>query len=247
MRRASWAAIVALLGSMVPLALATAPAAAESPPAGRVFAYGLNYNGQLGAGSTVSTSQPLEATGTGDVVAVAAGNFHSLAVRADGSVMAWGSNYRGQVGDGTSRDRLSPVPVAGLSSACAMSSPFAPMPCVTAVAAGESHSLALRADGSVMAWGGNDSGQLGVGSVASKKTPVQVPELTGVTAIAAAGKHNLALKADGSIWAWGKNDKGQLGDGTTVTRTAPVAVQGYPDPGKPMAGVVAIAAGAWEA
>ncbi|MBY9081309.1 RCC1 domain-containing protein, partial [Paenibacillus sp. CGMCC 1.18879] len=87
---------------------------------------------------------------------------------------------------------------------------------VTAIAAGSSHSLALKSDGSVWAWGYNGGGQLGDNSTTQRSVPVQVTGLTEVTAIAGGNNHSLALKSDGSVWAWGYNGGGQLGDGTTV-------------------------------
>jgi hypothetical protein len=88
-----------------------------------------------------------------------------------------------------------------------------------AVSAGGSHTLGLRADGSVWAWGANGSGQLGDGTTTQRTTPVAVSGLTGVVAIAAGGQHSLALGSDGSVWSWGANGSGQLGDGTTTQRT----------------------------
>ena len=107
---------------------------------------------------------------------------------------------------------------------------------MVAIAGGDSHSLALKSDGTVWAWGYNGCGQLGDGSTTNRLTPVQVSGLTGVVAIAGGGSHSLALKSDGTVWAWGCNDYGQLGDGTTTNRLTPVQVSG-------LTGVVAIAGG----
>ena len=104
------------------------------------------------------------------------------------------------------------------------------------IAAGYSHSLALKDDGTVWAWGYNGYGQLGDGTTTEKRTPVQVNGLSGVTAIAAGSAHSLALKNDGTVWAWGSNDYGQLGDGTTTTKITPVQVSG-------VSGIIAVACG----
>lgn len=86
-----------------------------------------------------------------------------------------------------------------------------------AIAGGGNHSLALKSDGTVWAWGDNGNGQLGDETTAQRNVPVQVKNLTNAISIAACerGCHSLALKSDGTVWAWGDNSKGQLGDGTT--------------------------------
>jgi alpha-tubulin suppressor-like RCC1 family protein len=89
---------------------------------------------------------------------------------------------------------------------------------VTAVAAGGSHSLALRGDGTVWAWGFNNVGQLGDGTTTPRSTAGQVSGLTGATALAAGNSHSVVLRGDGTAWAWGVNASGQLGDGTTTQR-----------------------------
>jgi alpha-tubulin suppressor-like RCC1 family protein len=96
---------------------------------------------------------------------------------------------------------------------------------VKSVACGNWHSLALKNDGTVIAWGNNGTGQLGDGTNNSRGEATPVKELSGVVALAAGNWHNLALKEDGTIWAWGNNSTGQLGDGTTETRTTPVAIK----------------------
>ena len=106
------------------------------------------------------------------------------------------------------------------------------------VAGGPYHSLTLKNDGTVWAWGRNDFGELGNGTTTSRYTPVQVKGLTNVVAIAAGYDHSLALRSDGTVWAWGLNGNGQLGDGTTTNRTTPVQVKG-------LTNVVAIAAGVY--
>jgi len=107
----------------------------------------------------------------------------------------------------------------------------------TNIAGGEEHSLALKADGTVWAWGGNSAGQLGDGTYTRRTTPVQ-SGLGGVTAITCGAYHSLALKSDGTVWAWGSNGYGQLGDGTYTMRTTPVQVSG-------LNGVTAITCGAY--
>jgi alpha-tubulin suppressor-like RCC1 family protein len=92
------------------------------------------------------------------------------------------------------------------------------------VSAGDSHTVALRGDGTVWAWGANGSGQLGDGTTTLRDTPVQVPGLTDIIAVATGDSHVLALRNDGTVWAWGSNDSYQLGDGTTTARATPAQV-----------------------
>ena len=171
--------------------------------------------GLVGAGDWVRP-------GTG-VVNVAAGSFHSLAVRADGSVAAWGFNGLGQLGDGTTATRLAAVRVSGL-------------PRTASVSGGLFHSAAVTVDGRVYTWGWNGGGQLGTGTYTDRRTPAVVPGLTNVRAVSAGFAHTLALKDDGTVWAWGWNAAGQVGDGANTDRLTPVQVTGLPK-------VVAIAAG----
>ena len=132
---------------------------------------------------------------------------------------AWGDNHYGQLGDGELGSTLTPVRVIGLDG-------------VVTVSAGGYHSLAVRGDGTVWAWGSGYS-EVHIGG---HTPPMRVVGLDGVVAVAAGGTLNLALLRDGTVWAWGRNDTGQLGDGTVTDRTAPARVNG-------LSGVVAIAAG----
>ncbi|MGW5424142.1 hypothetical protein [Streptomyces sp. NPDC003943] len=201
--------------------------AARSALPGKATAWGENSFGQLGdAASAGGSSVPVKVCGAApcpkpldNVIEAAAGEWHNIALRTDGTVWAWGDNSYGQLGDGTTDVRSAPVRVGSLTD-------------VTAVAAGANHNLALRSDGTVWAWGGNGSGQLGNGTTTDSSVPVQVCAentgtgctsfLTGVTAISAGGAHSLALGAGGGLRAWGYNGDGRLGDGTTQQRLVPV-------------------------
>lgn len=95
---------------------------------------------------------------------------------------------------------------------------------VKAIIGGWSHSLALRGDGTVWAWGSGITGALGDGSTNRRTTPVQVQGLDSVRIIGAGGSYSLALKNDGTLWSWGNNEYGQLGDGTQANRRLPVQI-----------------------
>ncbi|WP_027660832.1 RCC1 domain-containing protein [Salinispora fenicalii] len=185
--------------------------------AGTVLAWGFNFWGQVGDGTTTNRSTPIAVnmpTGT-TITTVVAGTGHSLAVTSAGTVLAWGYNSAGQLGDGTTNNSSTPVAVdlpAGTT--------------ITTVAAGERHSLALTSAGTMLAWGYNSAGQLGDGSTTDSSTPVAVdlPTGTTITTVAAGDRHSLAVTSAGTVLAWGNNAFGQLGDGTTANKSTPIAV-----------------------
>jgi hypothetical protein len=80
----------------------------------------------------------------------------------------------------------------------------------------------VKSDGTVWAWGGNSSGQLGDGTFTDRVNPVQVSGLSGVVSIAAGEEHSVALKSNGVVMTWGFNGSGQLGDGTGFDSEVPV-------------------------
>jgi hypothetical protein len=90
------------------------------------------------------------------------------------------------------------------------------------VAAGSFHTMLLKTDGTLWAWGDNSSGQLGDGTTTNKSSPTQVGTVTNWSTISAGDSHTVAIKTDGTLWAWGDNSRGQLGDGTTTNRLSPV-------------------------
>ncbi len=196
---------------------------------GTVWAWGSNGRGELGNGTTTKSATPVQVIGLTDVTAIAAGSSHTVALKSDGTVWAWGSNSSNQLG-ATTEDvcriavtdepcSSTPVQVSELTD-------------VVAISAGGAHTVALKSDGTVWAWGPNNFGQLGTettetctspwgGSYPCSSTPVQVNGLTDVTAIAAGSRYTVALKLDGTVWAWGSNSTGQLGAETTETCTFP--------------------------
>jgi hypothetical protein len=117
---------------------------------------------------------------------------------------------------------------------------------VSAIAAGEEHTLALLSNGTVMAWGNNERGQLGTGNTKSSDTPVPVKGLTGVTAIAANRNFSVALLAGGTVVTWGDDELGQLGN-AAVLEEETIEEEGHyspsPVPVEGLSGATAIAAG----
>jgi len=149
-----------------------------------------------------------------DVVSIAGGDYHSLALRRDGTLVAWGYNGDGQTTVPTNALRFVAIasgaahnlaikengtPVAwGRNDYGQINIPSTASNNVLTVAAGDSHSVALLGSGTVVAWGDNSLGQ------------TSVPQgLSGVCAIAAGREHSLALRTNGIIVGWGFNAYGQ--------------------------------------
>jgi ABC-type multidrug transport system ATPase subunit/alpha-tubulin suppressor-like RCC1 family protein/CRP-like cAMP-binding protein len=193
---------------------------------GAVWAWGYNAHGQIGTGQVGEpVLTPVEVPGLSGVIAVAGGEFHSLALAADGTVWAWGENDKGQLGDGTTTDSPVPIQVPGLSN-------------VAAIDADGDHSYALRRDGTIVAWGDNSSGVFGNGTTDDSLVPVPVSGLGAVVALAAGWRHTVALTDQGTVFGWGDNSFGQVGVGAATDDPilTPVPVGGLPG------AVVAIAA-----
>jgi len=130
--------------------------------------------------------------------------------------LAWGYNGQGALGDGSSTTRSSPVQIGALTDWKDLS--LGPQ---------AAHTLAVKTDGTLWAWGYNGQGQLGVGSTTQKNSPVQVGALTDWSKVAAGSSHTVALKTDGTLWAWGLNANGQIGDGTSgagANKSSPVQI-----------------------
>ena len=190
---------------------------------GTVWAWGAGSHGQLGNGLPPSnpdlpplpylgSPSPVPALGLSNIVSVAAGFYHSLALSADGSVWGWGPDWTDPLKNGSTAVQYIPKIVPGLGD-------------VGRLAAGLDHSLAVKMDRTVWAWGRNAYGQLGNGKVEFASAPVAVAGLSDVVAVAAGIHYSLALKADGTVWGWGSNREGSLGgaDADTVTLPRPIA------------------------
>ena len=184
---------------------------------GTVLGGGSNSAGQLGLGFTGS-SLFTQVPGLSNIVDISAGQYGGdsflVAVDVYGHVLFSGSNFHGELGDGTTSlftPQRTVVQVPNLNG-------------VFAVAAGGDHVLALRLDGTVMAWGSNEFGQLGNGSVGGNNgTPAQVqfPGGAHIVAVAAGTFVSMAIDDQGRLWAWGDNSAGQMAEDPTVHRNEP--------------------------
>jgi alpha-tubulin suppressor-like RCC1 family protein len=177
---------------------------------GSLWVMGYNAYGSLGDGTTNDQFFPeriVTASSHLSVDAMAGGSFHSLFATFGGAFVgnynlsATGANGAGELGDGTFTVHYSPEIIRPRAS-------------ITAVAAGEGHSLFLQSDGSLWGMGDNRYGALGLGSIAETNIQVEIWS-GGVTAVAAGPYHSLFIRSDGSLWAMGDNTFGQLGDNST--------------------------------
>jgi alpha-tubulin suppressor-like RCC1 family protein len=197
---------------------------------GRLWMWGINYDGQLGDGTTSPHYAPqlvLSSPGTPltDVVSVAAGSSHTSALMRDGTVKSWGTNSNGALGNpGAGSRSLYPVTV--------LTNTGAPLSDVVQLACGGSRfCVAVRNDGTVWGWGANGTGQLGTGDTTDRYYATQIPNFTAIDRIAAGQYHAVAHSwGDRRVYAWGYNGYGQLGrSGAPVIQTSPFPMDAGPD------------------
>jgi len=187
---------------------------------GTAWAWGCNANGRLGDDTTTNRSSPVSVVGGFTDWSQVSASEHSLGVRTNGTAWAWGLNTCGRLGDGTVTSRSSPVSVVGGFTDW----------CQVSVASSESfggHSIGLRSNGSVWAWGSNCFGRLGDNTTTNRSSPVSVVGgFTDWCQVSAGSIHSLGVRSNGTAWAWGGNTRGRLGDNTTTSRSSPVSVVG---------------------
>lgn len=181
---------------------------------GTLWAWGDNYAGILGdgciKGSTCTDSAIPRQIGTdGDWAAVAAGSAHVLALKTNGTLWVWGDNYYNQLGLGEQiTNDYSSVPVQVGTDTDWQS-----------ITAGDMHSLAIKTDGTLWAWGNNNYSQLGLGSAGIVEVPTQVGTDTNWQEVDGGFAITLARKTNGTIWAWG-----HLSSTTGTTVSVPTQV-----------------------
>ncbi len=161
---------------------------------GQVWGWGAG--GQTGDGTTTARATPVPVIGLSGVSRIWAGQWFSLALKTDGlgvgSLWGWGSNDFGQLATGDTASRTSPVHI---------------LDGVTSVGAGSNHTLAIKQDGSLWAWGGGAGywGRLGDGARVNRFAPVQVWGLRDIVVAAGCAMYSAAIRADGTVFTWGYN------------------------------------------
>jgi len=177
---------------------------------GAVWSWGGGRGGRLGHGDQQDQLLPkkIEAFAGQRVVAVSAGDAHSLALTADGGAWSWGYGEYGQLGHSDTQHQLLPTKMEAFASQR-----------VVAVLAGGDHSLAITADGAVWSWGYGSQGRLGHGDEQQKLLPKKVEAFADqrVVAMSAGTYHSIAI-ADGAVFTWGGGDDGCLGHGEDLSK-----------------------------
>jgi alpha-tubulin suppressor-like RCC1 family protein len=187
---------------------------------GTLWTYGINsnYYGELGIGGLIGAASNYA---EGELVQVGAedqwiktfcGHSCSFGIKKDGSLWAWGENTDGQLGVGSFENINSPALIGTVNDNW-----------LNVSAEGE-HTLALKKDGTLWAWGKNNNGQLGIGNTDRQNLPVQVGTENNWLQVSAGDKCTFAIKKDGTLWAWGTNDDGEFRDGNFIQQNTPVQV-----------------------
>ncbi|XP_037082015.1 X-linked retinitis pigmentosa GTPase regulator-like [Pollicipes pollicipes] len=164
---------------------------------GKLFAFGLNQDGQLGLGHTESTLEEVTAW-SGLPAQLGAGVAHTVALTVDGRLYTWGSNAEGQCGLGESPGAAVPTLVPSDDE-------------IVNVSCGYRHTAFVTADGELFTFGENDDGQLGLGDRESRSRPTMVPDLQDVAQVACGGQHTIVLLESGEVFSLGVGNQGQLG------------------------------------
>jgi len=186
---------------------------------GTLWAWGTNTHGQLGLGDYINRNYPIQIGTDNDWELATAGNGHTVAIKTDGTLWIWGHNSYSKLGLGNDtlyRYRLYPTQV-GTDNDWKIAT------------AGEEHTLAIKTDGTLWAWGLNWRGKLGIdntdGIVSERRlSPTQVGTDTNWKTVTAGLRYTIAIKTDGTLWAWGDNTHGRLGLGDTTNRYYPIQV-----------------------
>jgi alpha-tubulin suppressor-like RCC1 family protein len=182
---------------------------------GSLWGWGRNTSGEVDGSIYHYRVEPTQITDSYDWATVDAGNTHSLAVKKDGTLWAWGDNSYGVLGNGSiSGVKIKPTQI-GVETNWKY------------VSAGREHSLAIKTDGTLWAWGNNYYNQLGDGTGTNRMEPIQIGTDNDWVSISAGTHHSMAFKADGSLWSWGYNNSAiqNVGDGGNVSVKTPKRIE----------------------
>ncbi|HSG81991.1 MAG TPA: Ig-like domain-containing protein [Gemmatimonadota bacterium] len=187
---------------------------------GAAYCWKENEFGQLGDGTTDSSSTPVAVSGGLTFGHLNGGHYHTCGVTSTNGGRCWGNNGSLRLGVLSTGETCSGEPCSTTPRSVFGSIPFA------VIAAGASHSCGVSTGGTTYCWGLNSSLQVGNDTTSFTYLPLQVPTGGTLEQLSAYGDHNCGLRADDAVLCWGKNSWGQLGDSTRTTRAAPLVVKG---------------------
>jgi len=166
----------------------------------------------LGDNTSVYRSSPVQTiSGGNNWKQVSCGGEHIAAIKTDGTLWLWGSGGSGQLGNNSTTNRSSPVQTISGGTNWKQ------------VSCGESHTAAIKTDGSLWLWGNGGNGRLGDNTIIAKTSPVQtISGGTNWKQVSCGGAHTAAIKTDGSLWLWGNGGNGRLGNNAATNRSSPV-------------------------
>ena len=186
------------------------PAAVKTD--GSLWLWGDNSSGQIGTNNVTGYASPVQTISGGRTwKQVAAGSSYTSAVKTDGTLWSWGVNSNGNLGDNSTTSKSSPVQTVSGGTNWKL------------VNIGDSHTAAIKTDGTLWLWGINTSGVLGDNSIVKKSSPVQtVAGGTNWKQVACGVAFSVAIKTDGTLWGWGLGTSGQLGTNGVASTSSPV-------------------------
>jgi alpha-tubulin suppressor-like RCC1 family protein len=183
--------------------------------------------GQLGQGTLINRSSPVQIGALSDWAQISTGARYCLVRKTDGTLWGWGRDFAGNLGQNTQNTaRSSPVKIGALSDWAQAS-------------AGQITSVAVKTNGTLWAWGLNNNGQVGDGTTINRSSPVQIGALSDWAQVSSGFDCGVAVKTNGTLWTWGYGVAGQLGGGTVINKSSPVqigALTGWNNPLAPPGG-----------
>lgn len=167
-----------------------------------LWAWGTNYLGEFGNGTTVGSATPIQIGIESNWVSIATGQEYTLALKSNGTLWAWGNNAAGQLGDGTTTNRNTPIQIGTENDWQFISTKGFT-------------SFAIKNNGTLWGWGQNTVSNLGLGFYSYyQNIPTQVGTDNDWKSIVAGSDHTIAIKNNNTLWGWGSNLKGEMGNGT---------------------------------
>jgi len=202
---------------MFPILLSSKAVEAEQPVIGKIFSWGENGSGQLGNNGTADVSSPIQTGSATNWVALSHASHSTVAVDDDGKLWSWGLGATGRLGSGSTSSRSVPVQVGSLTDwKSGLTNSIS--------GGGGDHTLIIKSDGKLWAWGDNGVYVLGDTTQTVRSSPILIASSLSWRKVASASNHSLGITTDGKLYSWGSPGSGKLGGGNASYRNAPTQV-----------------------